>query len=303
MELVLPKRIFQTPPGSVTQRLANAGYDIPDFESIVRTKNGGIGSVFKGHPFPRKGYVYLEAIGANNKAKRITLALFNPLANIGKGFLNSFFDNYNRMIESVYYDCERRPFLRYEYYCEFSKTIWHASFIALRCLGVSFDVAYRTGHILATIFEFDDAYRYPLQDLFTESSKDKLSGNPSKEIKRLLEIYLSRCTNFNGEGTGAGDRIAKMAKLAALVLYLPPIKRAFRMALAEIDFSWLQFDDLDSYWASCKSDYRYFGKEFEDRTDDKLDLMVKKAQELYPNKKIIKVPKENGNIDIVAVDP
>ena len=58
--------------------------------------------------------------------------------------------------------------------------------------GISTPIAKQTAYIFGEIFEYDNAYRFRVQDLFTESSKELLTKNPIKEIRRLLKIYMSR---------------------------------------------------------------------------------------------------------------
>jgi hypothetical protein len=185
MDFVPPSRVFQIPPQGARQRHEQGTYEIPGFLYPGRSKTGGMVSYFQGHPYPRKGFVYAEAVMAVAKVKRATLALFQPFTDIKKGiigFLESYLKNYIRLADILFADCERIPYLKYEYYCEFSKATWDFTFLFLRNLGISFDTSYKVGLILATLFENDDAYKVRPQDLLSESSKEKLLKNPRKEV-------------------------------------------------------------------------------------------------------------------------
>lgn len=304
MEFVPPKRVFQEPVRDARERHEEGTYSIPDFLYPGRSKNGGMVSYFQGHPFPRKGFIYAEGVMAVAKAKRVTLALFQPFTDIKKGiigFLESYLKNYIRLIDIMFAECERVPYLHYEYYCEFSKATWDFTHIFLKSLGITHETADKTGLILATIFENDDAYKIRPQDLLSVTTKEALMKNPRKELLRLGKLLVERDPSFISGENGAGGRIEKMIKMFSYLLWLPAVKRAFRKALEEVKFEWFQYDELDYYWSLCRIDYNTHGRSFEDRKEEQIRMMIDYAQKLNPGKEVKQVEQEDGSINIIAV--
>lgn len=305
MDFVPPRKVFQQAPQTARARHEIGTYEIPGFLYPTRTKTGGMASVFQGHPYPRKGFIYAEAVMAVAKVKRVTLSLFQPFADLKKGllgFVESYLYNYNRLADGMFAECDRVPYLQYQYYCEFSKSVWNFTFLFLRKLGISFNVAYKTGLILATVFENDDAYRFPAEDVLSESSQDKLLANPRTEVLRLVEIYKKRSNHLVPNGQGAGDRIVKIAKLVSFLLFIPKIRKAFTFALQNVNFEWFQYDEIDYYWTLCRGDYQSLGKDFEERKQEQLDLMVQFARMMNPDKEIKLEPQQDGSVNIQAYD-
>ena len=306
MEFVPPKKVFHKIPQDPVARHEQGSYDIPGFLYPGRSKNGGMVSHFQGHPFPRKGFIYREGVMATNKMKRVTLSLIMPLASLKsglKGFVESFIYNYTRLIDGLMMDYERPPYLAYEYYSEFPKSIWNFTFLFLRKLGISFLPAYRTGRIIATIFENDDMYKSRALDIFSETTLEKLLNNPRAEIDRLVQIYAKREKFISEEDNEqqAGNRIVRVAKLFKLLLLIPKVKEAFRFALKGIEFKWLQYDESEYYWCLNRADYDCLGKSFEERKEVQIQLMADYAQKMNPGKEIHRIEQDNGNVQIVAI--
>lgn len=306
MNFAPPKRVFQIAPQNSVARHEVGTYDLPPMIGASRSSNGGMLTYFSGHPYPRKSFIYPEAVIAINKVKRVTLSLFLPFSSIKKGikgFIESYLENYIRLIDSLLSDYERVPYLHYQYYCEFSKASWNFTFIFLRYLGFSFNIAYKIGLIIATIFEYDDAYRVRPQDLLSETTLKALTENPRKEINRLLEILKERDPTFSKDGLGAGDRIRKLSKMFSFLLYIPKVKKAFIRALQECNFKWFQYDEIDKYWALCRADYHTFGRTFDERKEENIQMMISFMEKNNPGMKVKRIPKEDGSEDLVTYNP
>lgn len=303
IDFVAPSKVYLTPRSSSSERTELAGYAMGEPLGLAKTKTGGLATWFQGHPFPRKTFIYSGITEPNNKAKRITLSLFLPFASLRHGikaFLNSYFLNYNRLIESIYDDCDQRPYLHYQYYSEFGKSLWDFSYLFLKKLGIKDNIAYRTGLYITTMIEYDDAYKAPLQDILNESSKEALLENPRKEITRLVEIYKSRTLTWGkGDESTAGEKFIRMAKLLNYLLYILPIKKAFKFALENINFDWFKYDEWDEYWTLNRGDYNCSGLTFEERKAKMLDIMLKFAEKIHPGKKS-KIVDEDGITKIVT---
>jgi len=291
VEFAAPSRVYQQPRSSAVGRMEIGGYELPAPTGLAKTKTGGMATVFPGHPFPRKTFVYSGITAPNNKAKRITLALFLPFASLRKGikaFLNNYLLNFNRLVDSIYADCDQVPYLHYQYYSEFGKSLWDFIYLFLKKIGIKDEIAYRTGLQITTIIEYDDAYKVRIQDVLNESSKEALLKNPRKELLRLVGILAKRDPTFsNTEIDGAGTRIIKTIQMASLLLYWPPIKKAFVFALENINFEWLKFDEWDYYWCLNRGDYNPLGKPFDERKSLGVQMMVDYAKKMNPDKEVV----------------
>lgn len=283
VEFVAPKRVYQVPRSSATARTEAAGYTLSEPMGLAKTRTGGLATWFQGHPYPRKTFVYYGITEPNNKAKRITLSLFMPFASLGKGlktFLNTYLYNYNRLIDSIYLDCDQIPYLHYQYYSEIGKGLWDFIYLFLKKLGIKDEIAYRTGLQFATMIEMDDAYLQRIQDILNESSQEAWLKNPRKELLRLVEIYKQRELAFEAEGDmrHAGARMIGMMRLLSFLLYVPWIKNAFKFAIENTDFSYFKKDIWDDYWSLARSDYNCGGRSFEERQATMTKIIEEYAQ-------------------------
>lgn len=115
------------------------------------------------------------------------------------------------------------------------------------------NVAYAVAHIV----EYDDAYRFRLQDMATELRVDSFKKSPIKETKRLLEIWGER------ESPGVMINIRRYAKLLLLVLYIPSIRKSIINNIQYIKK--MQYDKCDWYWVAFKDNYKFGGKTHAER--------------------------------------
>lgn len=112
-------------------------------------------------------------------------------------------------------------------------------------------------HNLINLIEYDPAYRGRLQDLFSESSPQKLFT--WKELKRLEKIAIDR----NDERVG--KQTVRILKILRYSLLIPRIRKALRKTLGMVNYERLCFDEGDRYWASFQADYKFFGQTSEER--------------------------------------
>lgn len=112
---------------------------------------------------------------------------------------------------------------------------------------------------VATIFEYDDAYRYRVEDLMSETTSSALYSNPQQEIQRLTRIYIAR------EKSHASNMVARISKLVCIALYHPKIKKAFKYALLDLKFEHLQLDNADRYHVLTRGDYDFVGRTLDER--------------------------------------
>jgi hypothetical protein len=120
--------------------------------------------------------------------------------------------------------------------------------------------------IVSVAIENDDAYRYRIMDILSETKKHKLKN--VREIKRLLHLFHER--NYNNVW---GSKVNAIATLLFLALKIPSIKRAYINAVEHMILDNMQLQEEDIYWALYKSDYKVLGM----NTEEKKEFINKKG--------------------------
>lgn len=211
---------MHTPASSPTVLDLETGPDAPYFEIERVEHNNGYFMWVKGHPCPIKGWPKKESIEAVNWAKRHLLDTAGCT---------------ERLSSHIIFEEDKTPLAR-----------------ELRLL-IALMGYWDTSFVLGQIFQYDEAYRFRLQDLFAETTPQLLSTKPIREILRLLAINKQRDYKVV-------HRKFQMAAYALCVFFLWPANRAkLRKAMLQINYTNLCPDAGDLYWFSQKIDYDYCG--------------------------------------------
>ena len=125
------------------------------------------------------------------------------------------------------------------------------------------ELSEKFGLVFATIIELDVAYRYRIEDLFSETSAELLRKNPRREIKRLIGISASRESGHFGKGVV--KRFKSVAFVINLLLLIPRVKRSFVKAIDTVPFEWLQLDEIERDHVKHLHNYNFFGMTIEER--------------------------------------
>lgn len=217
---------------------------------------GGIKIYMTGCQFPKKSMPTPETISAINQIKRLLLTTLKTF------HIFILFIRPQKLIKSfnsIAFPIIRPYVLKQQYQTVFAKEF--KNLLAL-LLG-DYEGGKETAEIISQIFEYDEAYRIRLQDLFSETTKEKLIKNPRKEIKRLLEIQRQREYDY-GEINGKFKLFSHVLNLALLS---PKLKRKFREALEKINLENLCLDEADLYWLLQRIDYNWNNLPFKERED------------------------------------
>lgn len=149
--------------------------------------------------------------------------------------------------------------LKDEFMSVFGRELQFFIFRFVNASGIPEDKAYRTAEIVSHIIEYDNAYRLRLVDILSETNKELLK-NPSKEVRRLLKIIISREKSISGENVVVIKKMKIVGLLFYLIFKIPKYKKALKTALSEVDFINLQYDESDLYWTAFRTDYMFWGK-------------------------------------------
>lgn len=252
-----------------------------------------------GREYPRKGHVYPEALRDCYYPKRILINLlgflaskdmilffliFGLLSKSLKGrIIGRFLDKYLDICDRVLHDHYLHPQFNTTICRELSQPIM--TFLVE--LGVEKMRAARMSLVLITILEYDMAYRLRLEDLFTETTKEKLLANPISETRRLIKILAERDWS-RPHLVEKFDRFARVLKYGFFFFRKP-----FRKALEPVDFSKLQFDEIDRFQVRHWKGYNWFGMTLEKR----IKKWKPKPFKAFKLIRVLKKNPETGAID------
>lgn len=106
---------------------------------------------------------------------------------------------------------------------------------------------------ISLVYEYDDGYRYPAQDVLSELQKANLTGfrGTRREILRLADIYIERAE------CNQDHKLRKLKKVLGLALLIPKINKLAKEVLLELDIDKVKFDECDKYWVSRRKIYKY----------------------------------------------
>lgn len=214
------------------------------------TDKGGIGYV-DGATYPRKCYPEEKSVYAINIIKELLKqSLKHPYLIFNK---NRILTSFNQVFTRTMGNYRVHP----KAFCPTARQMSLIITIFLIELGVKEEIAQQTAYCLAHLFEYDDAYRYRLQDMATECNIWQLRENPRKELLRLMKLWRGR------DLEGVTVKMEAFIKPLLYLLWYPPIKRAVRKVSFYV--KQMAFDEADLYWASLKNDYKFGGIPHEER--------------------------------------
>lgn len=241
-----PREVFVTPPKPL--RETQGGYTRHNWVKTVCPLTGGMFSYYENEPYPFPGHFYVEAVEANNIMKRTTVA----------GIKSLKLSTPTKMLENILWQycrvgdyANRNHYMKKQFYNKFSREMWDLTYLFFRKIGITHDTAYRTGRIVANLFEWEDAYRFRMQHIFTLCNLEELKKNPGKEIVRLGQEYEKR------ETVGIEETFLRPIKMLKLLLLIPKVKNAFLFAVSHSIFPNLQLDKADKYFCTQRSDYNF----------------------------------------------
>ncbi len=254
MEQIL-QRLYKYP--TEEQQIIDEHSDVKLTTKIDLVYGQGVLKYHKGaEMYPEKGLTEPKAMFAANFAKKLlvhTVRLSKWSLFMYKDVIGTYVELAERIIKPYIIHLHFMPPVAR------NLTIFFTKF--LQSIGISQYNANRFAEIIGTIIALDDAYRFRLQDIASETTKEKLSKNPRRELLRLLRIYKVR--------EGASPAIAKKILAIKPIIYfgmlIPKFKKAFIDAIQQINMEEMAYDENDRYWVALNPEYIFFGKTLEER--------------------------------------
>lgn len=269
---------FNTTPVSVLKENPNALL----IEKIEIEENKGIFIHYKDMQYPRRGFPFAHAVAQINVIKRViidTLSLISSkeliLGYIGLLISPKRIENIDKALTifcNLSYPLIKKYLVKPVLMTPFSSEFQGIVYGFLSNVGICASTSKKLAYIAGAIFEYDNAYRYRLEDIFSETTKDKLIESPIKETRRLFKIYLSREVHGRNykydKKRYVTDKFEVFYKLISLALLIPKIKESFKLAIKRSEFNRLQLDEVDIYWCKNREDYDFQGKSYKERMKD-----------------------------------
>ncbi len=167
--------------------------------------------------------------------------------------------------------------LEEDYLTPLAKTMQRFTRRFLTYLGLNESEANRFAETVGFILEYDNAYRFRLQDMFNETTKDKIINYPEQEIKRIVCISRQR-----EAGKVLNDKFKLFANLITWVLKDNWIKKSYIQAMKETNFDDMKMDESDIFWTNFWEGYDFRGLTLEQRQKEVKTLSKPKFTIIQP---------------------
>lgn len=239
-----------------------------------------------GAQFPKKGFPTPEAIWAINHVKKTFIESIKILSSIQfvpslliflilpkSKFIEKVISSFNRLAYGAI-----SPFILQDHYMTpIARELEQLILNILLELKISPDSAKTFSQIFSHVIEYDSAYRYRLEDLFSETSPELLQ-NPRKEIKRLAKIAQDR--EIDG---WVKLKFASTATILQLMLLSSSLSKSIKKSVYRVSFTNLQYDEADRYWCLMRLDYNFIGMTYEQRMKVIEEKGYKVPQQFFVN--------------------
>ena len=148
-----------------------------------------------------------------------------------------------------------------KYYSPLPKEIYKAIELFLSLLGFKVETANHLGSIMGAFIQYDTAYWTRLEDILSETTKERLLKNFVRETDRLLHLLAER----DPERPHLVKKFAIFVRILSIGLWHPKIKKALRKTIESLTFENLQYDEGDRYNIRNTMRYRFFGMGIKER--------------------------------------
>ncbi len=232
-------------------------------------ETGGTYAYYQGEPYPVKGFCYGDVVEKVDEMKKLLLGTLKSFVYLSRWqkirgclLIILFGKTTIKILEGIiisFHSWIRRYRLRPIRYCRACRELhrvgsmdWGNSRISEALRDIS-----------CMTLEYDDAYRYPFQDIFSELNKENVRKNALKEIKRLFSILRQR-----------DESLAKKWKAIETVIILfliinPKAKKIMRNILLELNIDEIKLDEADLHFAKKKPRYNWEHYEKEKKAEEK----------------------------------
>lgn len=293
VRLVPPRELFVGDAKEVapTHAIMSGQLTTPVY-NIAFPKEGGVLSYHVGDMYPVKAWPFKEAIYAIDSIKRVIINLLKFLISSPtryllvpfalfpaswkrrvidraieefSGYTDVVFDRWGRIM--VFTDDQGNEFglqgviWKPEFYCDMVREFRR---VAMPMAGDNI-ARQKLVETACMILEFDDAYRYRIQDGFGTIDRGAVERDPVKELTRAFTIMQQR-------GIGTGEKFGSFIKAIPFLFRLPGVRDAVKTFFAQVDLKKLCLDEIDMYRCLLWGGHRFGG--MPDRERASLRIMI-----------------------------
>lgn len=258
---VIQKKALWTKP-TREEAEADAGGDGGWICDVRIEDDGSVRTYLKDHPEPMRIYPDAQVVAFTAVYKRLLTLVasnFNKQGLIGK-IITLLYYKKNKSIATDWlkYIFEFYPALLNEE--NYSQPIKELRRVLTGKIEQPFVDA------ITLVIEFDAAYRYRFQDVFSELNQSSLGTlyHTRKEVKRLLEIAHTR--ELGQDETPV--RWNNLKKMLGMILLVPSICEKVMYILRDINLNEIRFTDEDIYWTNQFGVYNYRGLSWDARKEE-----------------------------------
>lgn len=230
---------------------------------------------YYGVPYPSRTVAPAEAINAINGIKRLLISTLQLLASkdAKKPIIASFFvlgaEERGRLLTHVFDKLNNLAdvtvigfYLEDGYYCPVVRELRQFIQTLLIEIGVERGVAIKAGEVIGMLFEYDNAYRYRLQDILGAANAGALQDNLPKELERLIGILGEREVV---KESGVVGRFSSGVRMLKYMWAIPKIRKGMRKAFNAMDLAKCRMDEGEIYHTLLYADYNVGGKTIDER--------------------------------------
>lgn len=199
-------------------------------------------------------------LGRMSKYQKVMTGLGIVL--LGKTFIKKTFERYLESFVDTSSIKVGRWFLEDAYYSKNVKEIRKGIEAFLGEIEINKDLAHKVSEVIGMLFEYDNAYRFRINDLLNEADSRKLESNFPKEVERLIDLLAERETIGNDS---VPQRFKSGAKLLNYAWKVPKLRKGIKNAIKAINWEKVRLDFPDIYHTCLYSDYNTQGKTIQER--------------------------------------
>lgn len=231
-------------------------------EKVEYPAEGGMLTYMSGHEYPYRGFPFVEVVEKIDAMKKLSkgalsgfyhsLRSFNPILWIT--LIPSLWVFKSLIAASVYtfYRLIERSRIKRTHYSQAVRELYRAFNTPRHNEDEKTrELRLQLKDLVCMVLEFDNAYRFRMQDILEGLDKVSLKKNPAKEITRLLEVMMSRETTQEISDTW------KLVRMFVSVYLRLDRKFLWMVAdvLAEVDIEKIKLTAEDVHFCSKRKDY------------------------------------------------
>ncbi len=269
MGVVAPPQFIFTNKGNEEQEKLNRPNQTGEqFDRIEYPEEGGIYRHYFNRAYPAKGHPFKEAVDGIQMCKKLIV----PTARFMKRHwaLAGFFmvmpgfikDRYVMSLMDTYLepavDGGIRPYqLEDKRYCKAAREINRAGRVAIAKQPERWRRYYlMILEFAVALIEWDNAYRFRIQDVLGELDKDAFDRDPAGELGRLIQLESQRERAWYDDR----DRAHMVgAALRMAMRFNRHVERLARAFVREVELSKVRLDEADEYYCYMRPDYDIHG--------------------------------------------